>query len=121
MSRFESVKRVSSTLRSYDLGMERKSVSLKNHSPQWAKAFTWVKELLNHSIPRPLDCYHVGSTSLPGIAAKPALDILCLFDSEADIQASIPILEKLGFVYKGDAVAKLHGRASEEGRHFFLL
>ena len=41
------------------------------------------------------------------------------FDSEADIQASIPILEKLGFVYKGDAVAKLHGRASEEGRHFF--
>jgi GrpB-like predicted nucleotidyltransferase (UPF0157 family) len=45
---------------------------------------------------------HVGSTSVPGLAAKPIVDIDVAVPSAADVPAAIERLRGLGYVYQGD-------------------
>jgi GrpB-like predicted nucleotidyltransferase (UPF0157 family) len=44
---------------------------------------------------------HVGSTSVPGLAAKPVLDIDVIVE-EPDVPAAVATLETLGYVHRGD-------------------
>jgi GrpB-like predicted nucleotidyltransferase (UPF0157 family) len=43
---------------------------------------------------------HVGSTSVPGLAAKPVLDVLLLVPDAADEAAYVPVLEAAGFLLR---------------------
>lgn len=45
---------------------------------------------------------HVGSTSVPGLAAKPIIDIDVVVTSDADVPDAIERLRGLGYVYQGD-------------------
>jgi len=45
---------------------------------------------------------HVGSTSVPGLAAKPTVDIDVVLPSRAEIPAAIEKLATLGYVHCGD-------------------
>lgn len=49
---------------------------------------------------------HVGSTSVPGLAAKPIIDIDVAVSSAADVPAAIERLCALGYVYQGDKGVK---------------
>jgi GrpB-like predicted nucleotidyltransferase (UPF0157 family) len=40
---------------------------------------------------------HIGSTSVPGLAAKPVIDILLVVADPADEQAYVPALERAGY------------------------
>lgn len=44
---------------------------------------------------------HVGSTSVPGLAAKPVLDIDVIVD-RADVGATLAALSRIGYVHRGD-------------------
>jgi GrpB-like predicted nucleotidyltransferase (UPF0157 family) len=44
---------------------------------------------------------HVGSTSVPGLAAKPILDIDVMVDSR-DVAAAVEALETIGYRHRGD-------------------
>jgi GrpB-like predicted nucleotidyltransferase (UPF0157 family) len=55
---------------------------------------------------------HVGSTSVPGLAAKPVLDVLLLVPDPSDEAAYVPQLEAAGFL--------LHFREPEWHQHRFL-
>lgn len=44
---------------------------------------------------------HAGSTSVPGLAAKPVIDIDVIID-HTDLQLTIPPLEAIGYEYTGD-------------------
>lgn len=55
--------------RAHGLGMPRDEVTLREHDPRWAAAFA----RLSAECPG-LELEHVGSTSIPGICAKPILD-----------------------------------------------
>lgn len=44
---------------------------------------------------------HVGSTSVPGLAAKPVLDIDVIVDG-SDVPASLKAMEEMGYVHRGD-------------------
>jgi GrpB-like predicted nucleotidyltransferase (UPF0157 family) len=46
-----------------------------------------------------LDVHHVGSTSVPGLSAKPIIDIIGVMK---DPKKAILPLESLGFTYKGE-------------------
>jgi GrpB-like predicted nucleotidyltransferase (UPF0157 family) len=48
------------------------------------------------------DVEHVGSTSVPGLAAKPIVDIDVVVRSTEDVAPAIERLRKLGYVYQGD-------------------
>ena len=55
---------------------------------------------------------HVGSTSVPGLAAKPFLDVLLLVPDPGDEAAYVPRLEAAGFL--------LHVREPDWHQHRFL-
>ena len=45
---------------------------------------------------------HVGSTAVPGLAAKPIIDMDVVVPSDADISEAIGRLATLGYVHRGD-------------------
>jgi GrpB-like predicted nucleotidyltransferase (UPF0157 family) len=45
---------------------------------------------------------HVGSTAVPGLAAKPIIDIDVLLVSEAMLPKAIERLSSLGYIYRGN-------------------
>jgi GrpB-like predicted nucleotidyltransferase (UPF0157 family) len=49
-----------------------------------------------------LSVEHVGSTSIPGLAAKPIIDIDAIVPSHADMRATIERLAALGYVHCGN-------------------
>lgn len=108
-------------LLSYKLGLKRKTVMLQPPHPQWAEAFEIMREFLAQSL-RELSLVtieHVGSTSIPGLAAKPVLDILIVVENPHLAQKAVSLLEAVGFMYKGDGVARVTGARADLTRHFF--
>jgi len=49
---------------------------------------------------RALTVEHVGSTSVPGLAAKPVIDIVLVVANSADEPAYVPLLESAGYVLR---------------------
>jgi GrpB-like predicted nucleotidyltransferase (UPF0157 family) len=47
-----------------------------------------------------LAVHHVGSTSVPGLAAKPVIDILVVVADSSDEQSYVPALEAAGYVLR---------------------
>ncbi len=45
---------------------------------------------------------HVGSTSVPGLAAKPTIDLVVRLRAAADLPAAIERLARLGYEHEGD-------------------
>ncbi|WP_312912566.1 GrpB family protein [Natronosalvus caseinilyticus] len=85
------------------LGLERGTVALASHHPEWLDAAATELERLEAAFERDgddgrvLGYEHVGSTAVPGLAAKPILDLLVLV---ADLEAVIslqPALERLQY------------------------
>ena len=58
------------------IGLKRNTVKLENFNPDWRNEFEKEKKILSsilgHEI---LGIYHIGSTAIPGIRAKPIIDI----------------------------------------------
>ena len=52
--------------------------------------------------PHTLDIQHVGSTSIPGVPAKPILDILVGVEDYEEAKVCIRPLERIGYLYKGE-------------------
>jgi GrpB-like predicted nucleotidyltransferase (UPF0157 family) len=51
---------------------------------------------------RALAVEHIGSTAVPGLAAKPIVDLDVVVGSAEDVPAAIERLRELGYVYQGD-------------------
>lgn len=71
---------------------------LVDYDPQWPELFrreaTRVLSLLGRQA---LQLEHTGSTSVPGLAAKPIIDILLVVADSADEQTYLPLLETAGY------------------------
>lgn len=77
-------------------------VDLKVYNPQWPEMFQKEKNYLLTHLPRDLIARieHFGSTAVPGLAAKPIIDILVEVASLEETKKSIvPILEGEGYDY----------------------
>jgi GrpB-like predicted nucleotidyltransferase (UPF0157 family) len=77
------------------------AVQLAAHDPSWASDFVSIAE----SIRKALDCRvirleHVGSTSVPGLVAKPVIDIAMTVADSSDESSYVPALEELGYVLR---------------------
>jgi GrpB-like predicted nucleotidyltransferase (UPF0157 family) len=74
------------------------SVHLQDHDPAWADEFCAAAALLReHLGSLAVAVEHVGSTSVPGLAAKPIIDIDLLLDDTEDESRYVPPLEELGY------------------------
>ena len=84
------------------LGLQRGTVQVIPYTPQWATLFAEERQRLADALGSlALDIQHIGSTSVPGLAAKPILDVGVAIASEADVDACVPLLEALGYTYEG--------------------
>jgi len=84
-------------------------IIIEDYDPHWPAQF----ELLHSRIAPTLAALaraveHVGSTSVPGLAAKPIIDVDVLLHSAADLPEAIGRLATLGYCHQGDL--GVHGR-----------
>ncbi|MCG5445568.1 GrpB family protein [Micromonospora sp. NIE79] len=74
------------------------SVVIEEYDGSWAQRFVAVRssltEVLGDLI---ISLEHVGSTAVPGLAAKPVIDIDLVIEDTAEEPSYLPALERLGF------------------------
>jgi GrpB-like predicted nucleotidyltransferase (UPF0157 family) len=76
-------------------------VVLAEYDPEWPNQFTREAERILRILgPRALRVEHVGSTSVPGLVAKPIIDILLVVESSADEPSYATDLVAAGYVLR---------------------
>jgi GrpB-like predicted nucleotidyltransferase (UPF0157 family)/protein-L-isoaspartate O-methyltransferase len=74
------------------------TVTLADYDPEWPKLFEREAERIRGVLgERVLVLEHVGSTSVPGLCAKPIIDILLVVPDSDDEDAYVPPLEAAGY------------------------
>lgn len=64
---------------------------------RWPDVFNRVSNELANALGRSACIEHVGSTAVPGLAAKPIIDVLVGLPDNASLQDAIKVLAQLGF------------------------
>jgi len=96
-----------------NIGLQRGTVKLVDHNLNWYECFKEEKELLLRIVGEKIvDVRHIGSTSIPGVPAKPIIDILAAVKALTDVEEFTEDLQKFGYEDKGDA--------GVPGRRFFV-
>ena len=76
----------------------RGRVRMVDHDPRWADLFEHEAVRIRRALEdRALRVEHVGSTSVPGLPAKPVIDIALVVVDSADEAAYVPLLEAAGY------------------------
>jgi GrpB-like predicted nucleotidyltransferase (UPF0157 family) len=76
-------------------------VLIADYDPEWPGQFAVEANKIRTALgERVLLLEHVGSTSVPGLAAKPILDILLVVTDSADEASYLPDLERAGYVLR---------------------
>jgi len=80
----------------------REEIAIRSYDPNWPKRFEAEKEHLLACLPPDLigRIEHFGSTAVPGLAAKPVIDMLVeIADLTETRRRIVPILEAQGYDY----------------------
>ncbi len=76
-------------------------IEIADYNPEWPQLFNReagrVRAILGERV---LMLEHVGSTSVPGLAAKPRIDMLLAIADSSDESAYVPALEAAGYVLR---------------------
>lgn len=79
------------------------SIRLQSYDPQWPSQFAVLHARLWPAVAHIATAIeHVGSTSVPGLAAKPVLDIDIIIPNAEALPATIDALATLGYQHRGD-------------------
>ncbi len=75
-------------------------ITIEEHNPEWPRMFRHLASMIRSTIgPVALRIDHIGSTSIPGLAAKPLVDIQISVDAFEPMEPYLLPLESLGFEY----------------------
>ena len=84
------------------LGLKYGTVAITDYDPAWEHAFRDESALLSQALSDvPCEIEHIGSTAVPGLKAKPILDIAIGVADDYRIENCIPQIEALGYLYRG--------------------
>jgi GrpB-like predicted nucleotidyltransferase (UPF0157 family) len=76
-------------------------IVLVEYDPQWPVLFEQAAEQIRGALgDAALQIHHVGSTSVPGLMAKPRIDINLVVADTTDEEAYVPKLEAAGYVLR---------------------
>jgi len=77
------------------------------HDPEWAAAFAAEAWALTGAMGETCTAlHHIGSTAIPGILAKPIIDILCEVSSFELLDGATRRIESLGYTAMGALASK---------------
>ncbi|XAS64256.1 GrpB family protein [Pseudarthrobacter sp. So.54] len=82
-------------------GREERAIVIVDYDLSWPQRFeALARTILDAAGERAVSVEHIGSTAVPGLAAKPIIDILLTVMDVEDEAAYIPALEEAGFVLR---------------------
>ena len=104
-----------------------KSVVVVDYDKSWSARFEEIrKELADALGGVAIRIEHVGSTSVPGLAAKPIIDIDVVIATREDLPKAIQCLQSIGYVHEGplgipdrDAF-KYEGKEHLQAHHLYV-
>ena len=77
------------------------SIEVVEYDPRWPSLFDLEAGRIRHALgARCMVLEHVGSTSVPGLSAKPIIDMVLEVPDSADEPAYVPDLEAAGYVLR---------------------
>lgn len=102
-----------------------KTITVVGYDPAWPETFELLRSRIwpvVGDIATAIE--HVGSTAVPGLAAKPVIDIDVVVPSDPDIATAVQRLGTIGYVHRGDlGVAgreAFHAPTSLPRHHLYL-
>ena len=79
-------------------GVEKRPIEIHSYEPTWPVKFRAHAAIIVEALgERALRVEHIGSTAVPGLAAKPIVDILLVVEDSADESTYLPQLEAAGY------------------------
>ncbi|PGM95149.1 GrpB family protein [Bacillus cereus] len=93
------------------------------HENHWSEKFQMEAERLKLAMPEAVEIHHIGSTSVPGLAAKPIIDMIMEVESIDRVDRWNERFKELGYIVKGEnGISRrryfIHG--TEEKRSYHL-
>jgi GrpB-like predicted nucleotidyltransferase (UPF0157 family) len=71
-----------------------------DYDPDWPRLYEQERDLIVQAIGHIIaDIEHIGSTAIPGLGAKPVIDLMVGLHRLDDAAACIPLLETIGHIY----------------------
>jgi GrpB-like predicted nucleotidyltransferase (UPF0157 family) len=78
-------------------------VEITDYDPRWPQTFAALRDQVAAVLgPLAQKIEHVGSTAVPGLPAKPVIDLDAVIATPADLPAAISRLATLGYRHEGD-------------------
>jgi GrpB-like predicted nucleotidyltransferase (UPF0157 family) len=82
-------------------GIEKREIVVVDYDPRWPEKYQQNAAILSQALRGiALAIEHIGSTSVPGLAAKPIIDIVVLVEDAGDEAAYLPALVGAGYVLR---------------------
>lgn len=82
-------------------GLEPVTVTVVDYDPSWPLRFEELQARVRAALgANAVTVEHIGSTAVPGLAAKPIIDILIVVDDVNDEAGFVPPLQDAGFVLR---------------------
>ncbi|MGX9987987.1 GrpB family protein [Rhizobium sp. Z1P35] len=99
-----------------------RAIKVVDYDPSWPRLFaeisTEVSALLGDRL---LSIDHIGSTSVPGLAAKAKIDLAAVMISDAFLPAAIEVVRAADFVFHGDTGEQRWAFTRDHEGHGFKL
>ncbi|MYB84638.1 MAG: GrpB family protein [Chloroflexi bacterium] len=94
---------MSATGRWHSLGTQDGRIEIVEYNPDWPRLFEREAAAIRESChPWVVEVHHVGSTAVPGLAAKPVLDVMPVAAGPADALEAVSPMTSLGYRYRGE-------------------
>jgi GrpB-like predicted nucleotidyltransferase (UPF0157 family) len=78
-----------------------KQIEIRDYDDEWPRRFQREAKRIRAALgDAALQIEHTGSTSVPGLAAKPIIDIVLVVEDTTDEDAYVPALEAAGYVLR---------------------
>jgi len=80
-----------------------RTITVSDYDPNWPLQFAKLRDFLAPVLgDLALSVEHIGSTSVPGLAAKPVIDSDIVIASRADLPATVTALQTIAYTHRGD-------------------
>ena len=97
----QSRKNTHEYLRSVTIGKPQSAkdgITIVDYDPNWPIIFESLKKDIDYALKDiPHQVEHVGSTSVPGLCAKPIIDMVLTISNPKKEDAYVPLLQRLGY------------------------
>lgn len=82
-------------------------IRLTSHKPYWTDWYTAEVQSLKRLLPSDAKYYHIGSTAIDGIMAKPIIDIIIEVHSAEQLQEATNILVKKDYIVMSQSITRI--------------